>query len=68
MLTSRDESRFAAGKGVVFLDQLGGVLSRRVRALHRVRVADVAASDAPPGAGLRDVAASGRAVSDSAAS
>jgi len=32
MLTSRDESRFAVGKGVVFLDQLGGVLSRRVRA------------------------------------
>ena len=69
MLTSRDESRFAAGKGVVFLDQLGGVLSRRVRALHRVSAsADVAASDAPPGAGLRDVAAPGRAVSDSAAS
>ena len=34
MLTSRDESRFAAGKGVVFLDQLGGVLSRRVHALR----------------------------------
>jgi len=35
MLTSPDESRFAAGKGVVFLDQLGGVLSRRVHALGR---------------------------------
>jgi len=36
MLSSRDESRFASGKGVVFLDQLGGVLGRRVRALGRV--------------------------------
>ena len=35
MLTSRDESRFAAGKGVVFLDQLGEVLSRRMHALER---------------------------------
>ena len=35
MLASRDESRFAAGKGVVFLDQLGEVLSRRVHALAR---------------------------------
>ena len=35
MLTSRDESRFAAGKGVVFLDQLGDVLSRRLHALGR---------------------------------
>ena len=35
MLSSRDESRFAAGKGVVFLDQLGEVLSRRVHTLGR---------------------------------
>ena len=35
MLSSRDESRFGAGKGVVFLDQLGEVLSRRVHALTR---------------------------------
>ena len=35
MLASRDESRFAAGKGVVFLDQLGDVLGRRVHALGR---------------------------------
>lgn len=35
MLTSRDESRFGAGKGVVFLDQLGDVLGRRLHALRR---------------------------------
>jgi len=35
MLASRDEARFGAGKGVVFLDQLGDVLSRRVHALAR---------------------------------
>ena len=34
MLVSRDETRFAAGKGVVFLDQLGGVLARRVHAFR----------------------------------
>lgn len=33
MLGSRDESRFGVGKGVVFLDQLGEVLSRRLHAL-----------------------------------
>lgn len=30
MLTSKDESRFAAGKGVMFLNQLGELLSRRL--------------------------------------
>ena len=30
MLTSRDESRFASGKGVMFLNQLGELLSRRL--------------------------------------
>ncbi|MFT4727001.1 MAG: hypothetical protein ACI9UN_001496 [Granulosicoccus sp.] len=30
MLTSRDESRFSAGKGVMFLNQLGELLSRRL--------------------------------------
>jgi len=30
MLTSRDESRFATGKGVMFLNQLGELLSRRL--------------------------------------
>jgi len=30
MLASRDESRFSSGKGVMFLDQLGEVLSRRL--------------------------------------
>ncbi|MBX2837529.1 MAG: DUF484 family protein [Gammaproteobacteria bacterium] len=30
VLTSRDEHRFASGKGVMFLNQLGEVLSRRV--------------------------------------
>lgn len=30
MLTSRDESRFAAGRGVMFLDQLGELLGRRI--------------------------------------
>lgn len=30
MLTSRDESRFSAGKGVMFLNQLGELLSRRI--------------------------------------
>jgi uncharacterized protein YigA (DUF484 family) len=29
-LTSRDESRFGAGKGVMFLNQLGGLLGRRI--------------------------------------
>lgn len=29
MLTSKDESRFASGKGVMFLNQLGDLLSRR---------------------------------------
>lgn len=33
MLGSRDESRFSAGKGVLFLDQLGEVLSRRMHVL-----------------------------------
>jgi uncharacterized protein YigA (DUF484 family) len=32
VLTSRDEHRFASGKGVMFLNQLGEVLSRRVNA------------------------------------
>lgn len=31
MLTSRDESRFATGKGVMFLNQLGQLLSRRLQ-------------------------------------
>lgn len=35
MLASRDESRFGADKGVVFLNQLGDVLGRRVHALAR---------------------------------
>lgn len=30
MLTSQDESRFASGKGVMFLNQLGELLSRRL--------------------------------------
>jgi uncharacterized protein YigA (DUF484 family) len=30
MLTSRDESRFASGKGVMFLNQLGQLLGRRL--------------------------------------
>lgn len=30
MLTSPDESRFASGRGVMFLDQLGDLLSRRI--------------------------------------
>lgn len=30
MLTSRDESRFGAGKGVMFLNQMGELLSRRI--------------------------------------
>jgi len=33
VLTSKDESRFAAGKGVMFLNQLGEVLSRRLHAM-----------------------------------
>jgi len=33
MLSSRDESRFASGKGVMFLNQLGEVLSRRLHSL-----------------------------------
>ena len=47
MLSCRDESRFAVGKGVVFLDQLGGVLSRRVHALRRVGVASSGADETP---------------------
>lgn len=31
LLTSKDESRFAAGKGVMFLNQLGELLSRRLQ-------------------------------------
>lgn len=31
MLTSRDESRFSSGKGVMFLNQLGELLSRRLQ-------------------------------------
>jgi len=34
MLTSRDESRFAHGKGVMFLNQLGEMLSRRLHTLE----------------------------------
>jgi len=34
MLTSRDESRFAFGKGVMFLNQLGEMLSRRLHTLE----------------------------------
>ena len=30
MLTSRDESRFGSGKGVMFLNQMGELLSRRI--------------------------------------
>jgi uncharacterized protein len=30
MLTSKDESRFSSGKGVMFLNQLGALLSRRL--------------------------------------
>jgi len=30
MLTSRDETRFASGRGVMFLDQMGELISRRV--------------------------------------
>ncbi len=33
MLASRDESRFSSGKGVMFLNQLGEVLSRRLHVL-----------------------------------
>ena len=33
MLASRDESRFVAGKGTLFLDQLGETLARRLRGL-----------------------------------
>lgn len=33
VLTSKDETRFALGKGVMFLNQLGEVLSRRVDSL-----------------------------------
>ncbi len=33
MLASRDESRFAAGKGTLFLDQLGETLARRLHGL-----------------------------------
>ena len=33
MLASRDESRFVAGKGTLFLDQLGETLARRLKGL-----------------------------------
>jgi len=36
MLTSRDESRFASGKGVMFLNQLGELLSRRFHGLNSI--------------------------------
>jgi len=34
MMISNDPERFASGKGVIFLNQLGEVLSRRVHAMH----------------------------------
>lgn len=36
MLTSRDESRFASGKGVMFLNQLGELLSRRLQGFSAI--------------------------------
>ena len=41
MLTSRDESRFGVGKGVMFLNQMGELLSRRIHsyAAHSQAVA-----------------------------
>jgi uncharacterized protein YigA (DUF484 family) len=36
MLTSRDESRFSTGKGVMFLNQLGELLSRRLHSYGAV--------------------------------
>ena len=36
MLSSRDESRFASGKGVMFLNQLGDMLSRRLHTLELI--------------------------------
>ena len=47
MLSSRDESRFGAGKGVVFLDQLGEVLSRRLHALARAEKGALATTREP---------------------
>lgn len=39
MLTSRDESRFAAGKGVMFLNQLGDLLGRRLHSYGTIEKA-----------------------------
>ncbi|MBX2881913.1 MAG: DUF484 family protein [Granulosicoccus sp.] len=39
MLSSRDENRFAAGKGVMFLNQLGELLSRRLHSYGTVEEA-----------------------------
>ncbi len=42
MLTSRDESRFASGKGVMFLNHLGQLLSRRLATYGTILPAPVA--------------------------
>lgn len=39
MLTSRDESRFSAGKGVMFLNQLGDLLGRRLHSYGTIEKA-----------------------------
>ena len=41
MLTSRDESRFASGKGVMFLNHLGQLLSRRLATYGTILPASV---------------------------
>jgi uncharacterized protein YigA (DUF484 family) len=40
MLTSRDESRFSTGKGVMFLNQLGELLSRRLHSYGAITPAN----------------------------
>ena len=40
MLTSRDESRFSTGKGVMFLNQLGELLSRRLHSYGAIAPAN----------------------------
>jgi uncharacterized protein YigA (DUF484 family) len=42
MLTSRDESRFASGKGVMFLNHLGQLLSRRLATYGTITPVSVA--------------------------
>ncbi len=62
MLTSRDVERFASGKGVMFLDQFGGLLSRRLHGMRIVAASDTTTSASP----AKSAAAAGEATRETA--